>query len=93
MTFDQFRASGVDCDDLGAALNDAMWDKPAKGRIYHDSYWIERRPETGWVNQSPEEWYLLLERSDFLSDNLSELECRLYLYVIESGGFDDDEVP
>lgn len=84
MTFDQFRAAGTDCDDLGTALHDSMWDDcptRGRGRLY-EGLWIERKPEAGWLNGRPEEWFLLTCDDDMLSDDLVELEARLYAYAL-----------
>jgi hypothetical protein len=87
MTFDEFRATGVDCDDLGAALNDGMWDgiEPGRGRLYLGQLYIERKPVAGWPNMVGQEWMLVLGRDDWLSDDLVELEQLLYQFAIEEG--------
>lgn len=87
MTFDQFRATGKDCADLGGALDDGMWDgiEPGRGRLYLDQLYIEERPVAGWPNGRPERWSLLLGRDDWLSDDLIELEWRLYQFALTEG--------
>jgi len=101
MTFDQFRATGKDCDDLGSALNDATWEdnpEPGRGRLYLDVLYIERKPARGWLNGLPQEWYLLIGRDDWLSDDLEALEKKLYEFAIaegycsKPGPANDDEV-
>jgi hypothetical protein len=43
MTLDEFRATGVDCEDLGAALDDARWDDvKGRGSLYLGKLYIER---------------------------------------------------
>ncbi len=92
MTLDEFRTTGRDCADLGAALDDSYWEDaavPARGRLYLTGrLWIERRPESGWPNGSSEEWFLLIGREDWLSDDLPRLEALLYEYALAEGLFD-----
>jgi len=88
MTLDEFRATGRDCDDLGEALQDALWENepaPARGRLYLDVLYIERKPVRGWPNGRPEEWSLLIGRDDWLSDDLTELEAKLYEFAVDEG--------
>jgi len=93
MTLEQFRATGHDCDDLGEALNDALWDgiEPGRGRLYVDVLYIERKPASGWPNGRPEEWSLMLDRDDWLSDDLAELEAKLYEFAVAEGYCGEDE--
>jgi hypothetical protein len=86
MTFDQFRETGRDCDDLGAALSDSAWDDyptPARGRLYLGGLWIQQKPEAGWLNDRGEKWWLLIGREDWLSDDLVELERLLFEYAAQ----------
>ena len=85
MTLNQFRATGRDCTNLGEALSDSYWEhatEPARGRLYIAHLWIERRPEAGWLNGRSEEWFLLLGRENWLSDDLPRLEALLYEYAL-----------
>jgi hypothetical protein len=83
ITLDQFRASGRDCDDLGAALDDARWDLPdggkARGRLYLDVLYIER------IMHSEGEWSLLLGNDERISNDLPSLEARLYHWALSEG--------
>jgi hypothetical protein len=85
MTFEQFQASGRDSNDLSATCFEDVWEEyttPPRGRIYADSLWIERKPEHGWQNDRPEQWYLIIGNAEYFSDNLSLLERHLYkLYL------------
>ena len=85
MTLDEFRATGRDCDDLGAALSDGYWEeysKPARGRLYLGHLWIERKPAAGWPNGRPESWFLLLRREHWLSNDLPRLEALPYEFAL-----------
>ena len=86
MTADEFAATGRDCNHLGEFLNDARWEHeaiPARGRIYIDSLYIERRPTAGWTNGTNGEWYLSRDpHDDILSDDLAHLEKLLYEWAI-----------
>ena len=94
MTLAEFRAAGTDCADLGTALDDALWSEEgyiAVGRIYPGNLWIERMPDNWPLNpDAAGKWYLLIYRDDWLSDDLSELEERLYNFGVDEGYFDDD---
>lgn len=81
MTLEQFVATGRDCDDLGAAIESPeLWeDYTAVGRLYLDSFFIEKIPAV-WPSK-PEvagKWYLIIERDEWISDDLAELEKHLY---------------
>jgi hypothetical protein len=85
LDFSGFRASGADCADLGAALSDAWWADTGyvgQGRIYLGSFAIERRPASGWPAGNNEEWCLVLFRDTFYSDDLVEVEARLYAFAV-----------
>ena len=89
MTLEQFRATGRDCDDLATALASDFGDGPtAKGRLYADHYYIE--DTSNWLrapNAPPlPRWHLLLERQEYLSDTLADLERQLYAFCLISGG-------
>jgi hypothetical protein len=94
MTLAEFRAAGTDCADLGRALSDALWTEEGYigiGRSYPGNLWIERMPDNWLLNpDAAGKWYLLIYRDHWLSDNLSELEERLYNFGVDEGYFDDD---
>jgi hypothetical protein len=83
ITLDQFRASGRDCDDLGAALDDCRWDLldggKARGRLYLDVLYIER------IMHSEGEWSLLLGNCESISNDLPSLEAQLYAWALSEG--------
>lgn len=81
MTLDEFRATGRDCDDLSAALDDAS-DLGA-GRLYLGKLYISRRPATGWPNGADGGWHLILDPPvEYLSDDLPRLEALLYEWAL-----------
>jgi hypothetical protein len=88
MTFEEFQASKRHVDDLGKEINcDMGFDNPVPGFLYADSsLYIEKRHE-GWHPMVKEEgqYYLLLGRMDWISDNLTDLERRLYEYAVREG--------
>lgn len=79
MTFDEFRNSGKDCNDLGAVLDDESLTG-AKGRVYIDCLYISR-----WTSADPiappngeDHWLLLLGNGETASTDLATLERALY---------------
>jgi len=82
-TLAEFRASGVDCADLGATLSfDTGQEEPVKGRVYLGQYYIEDTRSWPDPDVATGRWYLILERSEWQSDDLADLERRLYLYAL-----------
>lgn len=55
------------------------------GRVYVDKLYIERRPEAGWPNERPEEWFLPTDSCvEHMSDDLPRLEALLYEWALEN---------
>ena len=98
MTFEQFQTSGRYCGDLGKALDDASFDdadgsgqKLATGRIYGDPrypLYIESTKDWETVRSNGNAWYLILERDEYLSNDLPQLERLLYDFAVTSGYLD-----
>ena len=87
MTFKEFRATCQYCDDLGAALGDATL-AGVHGYLYCDVLFIENtatwcRPDQGdpWGPN----WYAMIGRSEYRSNNLTEIERRLYDFAVAHG--------
>ena len=78
MTFEQFLTTGHDTDDIGEELGDSSL-AGIPGRIYDNAFYIQRRSDGSF--------YLPLEKDEFESRDLSELEARLYHYARDSGEF------
>jgi len=82
MTFEEFQASGRDCDDLGAELTDEYWgEEPAHGRIYLDALYIERTDTRPWGARGAYQWYLLIGRNEWFGP-LVDLERHLYQFAV-----------
>jgi hypothetical protein len=90
MTFAEFQGTRAWCDDLGEKLKDDSFDPdtPQKGWIYCDALYIEdtRAWTVGTCKHGEgDRWYLLLNRDEWLSNNLEELERRLYVWALSEG--------
>jgi hypothetical protein len=88
MTFTEFQATKQETNDLGTTLSDALWDNepPARGLIYLGVFFIDE-VMAHWPEAARKQgkWHLLLERDEWISDNLAELEKRLYDFAISAG--------
>ncbi len=89
LTFEAFQASRTECTDLGAAISDARWDDdpaPGKGYLYLGSLYIEEVREW-WPDRARSEgrWYLMLENTERISDDLESLERDLYQFALSAG--------
>jgi hypothetical protein len=93
LTFEKFQASRTDCADIGKAISADMGfgDFPVPGFLYLDSLYIERRHDM-WSDAAKERgaYHLLLERDEYISDDLAELERKLFDWAM-SMGYDDEE--
>jgi hypothetical protein len=89
MTIDQFRATGVDCDDLGPATGDeSVAGSP--GRTYLGTLHIERWDDDrhGIAPPNGPTWLLILgsvQRNGALAD----LEADLYEWARDEGHLED----
>jgi hypothetical protein len=83
MTFEQFQATQQRCEDLAAALRDEVFEREAKGLIYIGCLYIE--DTTDWPKDAPGHgkgrWYLRMASTEYQTDDLEELERRLYAYA------------
>lgn len=88
MTFAQFQATRrfVECiaDDIAAAMGDA----PSPGYLYAESLYIDKVTER-WPEacRALGQWRLLIERDEWISNDLERLERKLYQYGVEAGCF------
>jgi len=93
MTFEQFQATRRPCADLGKALDDARWEEdksPASGLLYLGALYIEEvRPD--WPNNARArgQWYLMIGRDEWISDDLEKLERELFDFAMSAGYADD----
>jgi hypothetical protein len=93
MTFKEFQATGVDCADLGAALQDESL-KGQAGRVYLDSLFLE--DTTGWPADNASKvsrWYTVIGRSEYTSDDIGQIERVLYDFAGSEGYFDTIKEP
>lgn len=82
MTFEQFQASRRHTSDLEADLNMSIYDDPAikcPGLIYSGNLFIEERC-ANWTEEAQKggRYFLMIGRSDWLTDDLNLLERTLY---------------
>jgi hypothetical protein len=78
MTFEEFQATRTDCADIGAAIGADMYrDEPVAGFLYHGGLYIEKHGSDGF--------YLLIEREDWISADLAELERKLFEFALAEG--------
>jgi hypothetical protein len=89
MTFEQFQATRVHHDDLGAILQDAHWEGepgPAHGFLYLDALHIEEVQDF-WPDASKAKgkYYLLIGNREWFSNDLEKLERELYQFAVEEG--------
>lgn len=94
MTFEQFQATRKYVENLGAVINDARFDEEptTKGNVYLGSLYIEEVgdhwPEDAKVQGK---WYLLIERDEWITDDLERLEFTLYNWASDAGYFDNEK--
>jgi hypothetical protein len=94
MTFEQFQASRRYSEDIGTAISDARWegDPPAKGYLYLDGLYIEEvQPHWPEAAKARGKWYLLIDRDDWITDDLGTLERKLYDWAASEGYLAGDE--
>lgn len=69
-TLEEFVASRVQTDDLEKSLGGPSFDVVTKGFVYLGTFYIEQHGDG--------KYYLPIERDEFESDNLEELEAILF---------------
>jgi hypothetical protein len=85
MNLRNFRASGRDVPDLCAPSVGCLDENEVRpGRVYASNLYIEQ------VDHKDGKWLLVLNRSEWLTDDLARLEVRLYHYGCEERCFDTD---
>lgn len=92
LTFEAFMASRRYYDNLHVPLGDTHDDwltRPNPGYVYCGNLYIEKITEDWPADaRAKGQWQLLLTNESYISNNLAELERRLYEYAI-SAGYDD----
>lgn len=86
LSYGQFRATETRVEDLGArGIGDDL--EGISGLVYADCYWIE--DTSSWPTPPPAagsgRYYLLLERSEYRSDDLDEIRRLLYGWLVSPG--------
>jgi hypothetical protein len=90
LTFEQFQATRHYSEDIGAAISDARWEgePPAKGYLYLDGLYIEEvQPHWPEAAKARGKWYLLIDRDDWITDDLGAFERKLYDWAESEGCF------
>lgn len=82
MSFAEFQATKADCADLGKAIGDETIDG-VPGYLYADSLYIERLADGSF--------HLLIERDEWLSETIEELEEHLFAFGVLMGYFTDKD--
>jgi len=94
ITFEQFQASRTRCADLGERIADAHWDDepvPATGNVYLACLYIaDVLPHWPEAARNQGRWYLIIDRDEYITDDLALLERRLYDFALSEGYCDDD---
>jgi hypothetical protein len=70
MTLSEFVATRVQTDNLELTLGGPSFDVVTKGYVYLGTFYIEQHADG--------KYYLPIERDEFESDNLEELEAILF---------------
>lgn len=86
MTFEEFQATRTRCEDLGKALRDCVWDNdpaPGSGYLYKGDLLIEDVKDH-WAEETKirGKYQLLIGHMVHISNDLAELERRLYDFAI-----------
>jgi len=76
MTITEFRALGRDVPDLNIYGCTPDADEPSPGRLYPCNTYIQR------VDHKKGRWLLVLGNQDWLTNDLTDLEVRLYDWAI-----------
>lgn len=89
MTFEKFQATKKECADLAAALGSENWEDAKHtptGFIYLGSLYIENvLPH--WPERARAEgrYYLILNRDEYITDDLELLERKLFDWAVAEG--------
>jgi hypothetical protein len=88
MTFEQFQATRKWSDDLATAVSSDNWETNGtpKGNLYLGCLYIDH-VEPHWPQdcQDQGEWHLPIERDEWISNDLTMLEHKLYEFAISAG--------
>ena len=88
MTFEELQATRKEVSDLGAAIEDDAYNG-LPGYVYLGVLWIEKAPEEGWeFARDPGVYHLQIERDEYFSNDLSNLESKLHRWARSAGYFE-----
>jgi hypothetical protein len=91
MTFEQFQATKQWSDDLSVQIPDLRQDTgpQPKGNVYLGCLYIEY-VASHWPTEAKAqgEWYLILSNQEWITDDLTALERKLYDWAVSEGYFD-----
>lgn len=93
ITIDEFRASGVDCDDIGSKISGQDLEA-CTGRVYLDTLCIERWGDDRHGNAPPNgaTWLLTLGNMQH-AGALADLELELYRWALDDTHLVTDDQP
>lgn len=96
MTLEEFRATRIWSDDLGESIPECNYGEqslPVRGWIYLDELIIEE-VAAHWPADARKrgKWYLLIDRDEYITDDLARLEEILYRFAVSSGACEGDEI-
>ncbi len=82
MSIQEFVATKRPCADLGAALTDESLANVG-GLLYLGCLFIEDTKT--WGSNPGARWYTVIERAEYRSDSLADIETVLYDFAISEG--------
>ena len=86
MSFEAFQDTRERVADLGKHFNDSQFEPNTRGWVYLDG--------TLWIQDNVgQPYWLLIERSEYTSTNLDEIERALYNYAVNDGRIVEDGSP
>ena len=95
MTFEQFQATRCHTDTLADDVNDDALGSTATGFTYLDNLLYIEEVNEAWHATAREmgRYYLLIERDDWIDNDLEKLERILYDYAVRYGLIEEDDTP
>jgi len=99
MTFEQFQATRTWSDDLAAVIEDECFVDPAhperkeQGNVYLGALYIDR-VQSWWLPEAKAQggWHLIIDRSEWITNDLETLERKLYEFAAVEGYCDGEGV-
>jgi hypothetical protein len=92
MTFEEFQATRRWSNDLTEGVRSKNWETEGnpKGYLYLDGLFIDHvEPHWPEASRKKGEWHLLLNRDEWISNDLAALERRLYDWAVSERYFED----